>query len=415
MARHASVTPRGARRADGPELPQLPRSLHPGRGAAAIVADLHLSGTQAGSLQLAFILTFAVDLAGVRLAGRPASAVSAGGHRRLRLERRHRSASGLATTFALLLLARAPDRRRRGELHGRHAVPDLGLLPGRAARASAGPLLRGDPDRIRASASWSAARSMPTGAGGRRSSSRERPARRWRPSCSCSGIRTAARSTRSRRSVPGTVRDTFAALRARPSFFFNTVAQIIYTFAVGGLAFWMPTYFVEVRRLPLRRRGAQLRARPGAGRVRRNADRRTRGRCARAPSLRRPLPAVGRCLRRVAAVHAARDPAPLACYLLAGDVHDAAAVLHQHRPAERGDGERAAARAARPRLRDQHHGDPRARRRAVAAADRRRERPPRARPRPCWSPACWWCVAGLVLLAGCRALRRDLQAAAVAA
>src|SRR6187402_1876055 len=33
----ASVSPRGARRADGPELPQLPRSLHPRRGAAGHV------------------------------------------------------------------------------------------------------------------------------------------------------------------------------------------------------------------------------------------------------------------------------------------------------------------------------------------------------------------------------------------
>ena len=50
---------------------------------------------------------------------------------------------------------------------------------------------------------------------------------------------------------PRTARDTLAALKARPSYIYNTVAQILYTFAVGGLAFWMPTYFVEVRRLPL--------------------------------------------------------------------------------------------------------------------------------------------------------------------
>jgi predicted MFS family arabinose efflux permease len=46
-------------------------------------------------------------------------------------------------------------------------------------------------------------------------------------------------------------RSTLAALRARPSFFYNTLGQVIYTFTVGGLAFWMPTYFVEVRRVPL--------------------------------------------------------------------------------------------------------------------------------------------------------------------
>jgi MFS family permease len=36
-----------------------------------------------------------------------------------------------------------------------------------------------------------------------------------------------------------------------PSFVYNTVAQIIYTFVIGGLAIWMPTYFVRVRHLPL--------------------------------------------------------------------------------------------------------------------------------------------------------------------
>jgi MFS family permease len=40
-------------------------------------------------------------------------------------------------------------------------------------------------------------------------------------------------------------------LVARPSFVYNTAAQTIYTFAVGGLAVWMPTYFVRERGLPL--------------------------------------------------------------------------------------------------------------------------------------------------------------------
>jgi MFS family permease len=40
-------------------------------------------------------------------------------------------------------------------------------------------------------------------------------------------------------------------LLARRSFVFNTVGQTIYTFAVGGLAVWMPTYFVRERGLPL--------------------------------------------------------------------------------------------------------------------------------------------------------------------
>jgi len=46
-----------------------------------------------------------------------------------------------------------------------------------------------------------------------------------------------------------TTRETLAALRARPSFVYNTIGQVIYTFTVGGMGFWMPTYFEEVRHL----------------------------------------------------------------------------------------------------------------------------------------------------------------------
>ena len=38
-------------------------------------------------------------------------------------------------------------------------------------------------------------------------------------------------------------------LRQRPSYFFNMAAQTIYTFTMGGLGFWMPTYFVRERHL----------------------------------------------------------------------------------------------------------------------------------------------------------------------
>jgi MFS family permease len=41
------------------------------------------------------------------------------------------------------------------------------------------------------------------------------------------------------------------ALARRPSYVFNVAAQTIYTFAMGGLAAWMPTYFSRVRGLPL--------------------------------------------------------------------------------------------------------------------------------------------------------------------
>ncbi len=47
-------------------------------------------------------------------------------------------------------------------------------------------------------------------------------------------------------------RPSLRVLAAYPSFLYNTASQIIYTFVVGGLATWMPTYFVRVRHLPLK-------------------------------------------------------------------------------------------------------------------------------------------------------------------
>jgi MFS transporter, Spinster family, sphingosine-1-phosphate transporter len=44
---------------------------------------------------------------------------------------------------------------------------------------------------------------------------------------------------------------SLATLASRPSYVVNTVAQVIYTFAMGGLATWMPTYFVRERGLSL--------------------------------------------------------------------------------------------------------------------------------------------------------------------
>ena len=41
------------------------------------------------------------------------------------------------------------------------------------------------------------------------------------------------------------------SLLERRSYVVNTAAQIIYTFAMGGLATWMPTYFVRARDIPL--------------------------------------------------------------------------------------------------------------------------------------------------------------------
>src|SRR5262249_52272993 len=56
-----------------------------------------------------------------------------------------------------------------------------------------------------------------------------------------------ARAAPPPRAPPGSMRE----LLRRGSFVANTVTQIIYTFSIGGLAFWMPTYFQRVRHLEL--------------------------------------------------------------------------------------------------------------------------------------------------------------------
>jgi predicted MFS family arabinose efflux permease len=47
------------------------------------------------------------------------------------------------------------------------------------------------------------------------------------------------------------VKASFGELWRRRSYLVNTAAQVIYTFAMGGLAMWMPTYFVRARGIPL--------------------------------------------------------------------------------------------------------------------------------------------------------------------
>ncbi|HEV8587012.1 MAG TPA: MFS transporter [Methylomirabilota bacterium] len=53
------------------------------------------------------------------------------------------------------------------------------------------------------------------------------------------------------RPTPMSLRASLRALTARRSWVSNTIAQVIYTFAMGGLATWMPTYFVRERGIPL--------------------------------------------------------------------------------------------------------------------------------------------------------------------
>jgi len=51
--------------------------------------------------------------------------------------------------------------------------------------------------------------------------------------------------------VPAALGPSLQALWARKSYLYNTGAQILYTFAMGGMATWMPTYYVRERGLTL--------------------------------------------------------------------------------------------------------------------------------------------------------------------
>jgi len=63
--------------------------------------------------------------------------------------------------------------------------------------------------------------------------------------------RRGARDAGHASATPLALGTSLQALVARRSWVSNTVAQVIYTFAMGGLATWMPTYFVRERGLPL--------------------------------------------------------------------------------------------------------------------------------------------------------------------
>src|SRR6185295_12498320 len=83
----ASVATRHPRGADGPEPPELPGSLHPGGGPAGHHQRSSAVGHPGGVAADVLHPLLRLRLAGVRLAGRPARALPAGGDRRGRLER----------------------------------------------------------------------------------------------------------------------------------------------------------------------------------------------------------------------------------------------------------------------------------------------------------------------------------------
>jgi len=216
-----------------------------------ILAGLAISDTAGGLLQSAFILTYSLAC--------PVAGWLGDRHPRLRLAAAGvfvwsaaTIASGLAPTYALLLLARAV----------------IGV--GEASYAVVTPSLLSDcypPDRrSRVLGIFYAA--IPVGTAlGYVVGGLVGEAFGWRAAFFVAGapgavlaflllfLREPARGAldpaRPAGETPLGLRASLRALVARPSYVINTVAQVIYTFAMGGLATWMPTYLVRERGLPL--------------------------------------------------------------------------------------------------------------------------------------------------------------------
>jgi MFS transporter, Spinster family, sphingosine-1-phosphate transporter len=222
-----------------------------------IILGLGLSDGQAGSLQTVFILVYALVC--------PAAGWLGDRKRRLSVAAvaifiwsTATVTSGLASTFGWLLLARAV----------------VGV--GEAGYTVVTPSLLADhypPDRRgRALAIFYAA--MPVGiALGYVLGGQIGERHGWRPAFFVAGgpglvlalaLLLLHEPPRGRYDRPSAGRvamslgDSLRALRGRPSFFFNMAAQTIYSFTMGGLGAWMPTYFVRERGLGIAQAGTMF-------------------------------------------------------------------------------------------------------------------------------------------------------------
>ena len=150
----------------------------------------------------------------------------------------------------------------------------------------------------------------------------------------------------------------------------NTAAQIIYTFAMGGLATWAPAYFVRERGIPLAVAtttfGGLLVVAGFLGTLigGRLAQRLAR----RSPGADFVLSGWSLTASIVFTLFAILSPQPLvfwpAMFVML------LPAVHQYRAAQCGDGERAAGRPPRAGLCPHHHAHASPRRRGVAVADR---------------------------------------------
>jgi MFS family permease len=216
-----------------------------------ILADLALSDTAGGVLQSAFIITYslACPVAGWLGDRQPRIRLAAAG---VFVWSVATVASGLAPTYALLLVARAVI----GVGEASYAVVTPSLLsdcypPDRRARVlgifyaaipvgtALGYVLGG---LVGEAFGWRAAFFVAGAPGALLAFLLTRLPEPQRGALDPPGAGTAA---------PLGIGASLRALAARRSYVVNTAAQVVYTFAMGGLATWMPTYFVRERGIPL--------------------------------------------------------------------------------------------------------------------------------------------------------------------
>ena len=222
-------------------------------GAATLplmLASLAISDAAGGLLQSAFILTYAIVCPFIGWAGdrNPRMRLAAAG---VFVWSAATVASGLAPTYAVLLLARAV----------------VGV--GEASYAVVTPSLLSDcyPPERRARVLGIFYAAIPVGSAlGYVVGGLVGEHFGWRAAFFVAGApgvalafvllllpepRRGARDTGVAAATPLSLSASLHALVARRSWVSNTVAQVIYTFAMGGLATWMPTYFVRERGIPL--------------------------------------------------------------------------------------------------------------------------------------------------------------------
>jgi len=216
-----------------------------------ILADLALSDTAGGLLQSVFIITYslACPVAGWLGDRQPRMRLAAAGVFVWSLAT---MASGLAPTHALLLVARAvigvgeasyavvtpsllsdcyPSDRRARVLGIFYAAIPVGTAVGYVLGGLVGEAF-----------GWRAAFFVAGAPGALLAFLLTRLPEPQRGALDPHGAGNAA---------PLGIGASLRALAARRSYLVNTAAQVIYTFAMGGLATWMPTYFVRERGIPL--------------------------------------------------------------------------------------------------------------------------------------------------------------------